>query len=60
MDKEEAARMRALEKFMATVASIVECLPSYCDPHPERGNSHIIERLRHLTNQSSRKEPESE
>lgn len=46
MDYEEAAKMIALESFMETVAEIVGCLPSYSDPHPERGNAHIIKQLR--------------
>lgn len=54
MDTSVAYRLEALEKFMEAVAKMLGCLPSYCDSHPDRGNAHIIERLRHLTSKSTR------
>ena len=51
MNTSVAYRLEALEKFMEAVAQMVGCLPSYCDSHPDRGNAHIIERLRHLTSE---------
>jgi len=56
MNREEATKMKALEHFMEKIAEMVGCLPSYSDPHPNRGNAHIVKQLRLLTSQSSGRE----
>lgn len=43
-------RRIVLEKFMKAAAETVGCLPSYADPHPERGNVHIVKQLHCLIN----------
>lgn len=37
-----------LEEFMIQTAILLNCLPSFADPHPKEGNSHIIKKLSEL------------
>lgn len=38
--------IQRLEQFMNDVAKLLNCLPSYSDPHPDSGNTHIMMKLR--------------
>jgi hypothetical protein len=43
------SRIRNLELFMMAVAKEVGCLPDYADSLPDGGNSHIMRKLKELT-----------
>lgn len=46
---DEGLRQQRLEAFMIAIAKELKCLPSFADPSPDGGNSHIMAKLRELT-----------
>lgn len=38
-------KIKSFERFMIGVAKRVNCLPDFCEPELEKGNSHISDRL---------------
>jgi hypothetical protein len=46
-------KLSAYEVFMEVIAAKLHCLPSYADPLPTKGNSHIVAKLDALLNSES-------
>ena len=53
-------KLSAYEVFMEVIAAKLHCLPSYADPLPTKGNSHIVAKLDALLNAELGKSPNSQ
>ncbi|MFA5375826.1 MAG: hypothetical protein WC455_09950 [Dehalococcoidia bacterium] len=40
--------IQSLEAFMAAVAAALDCLPSFANPSPTKGNAHVMRKLKAL------------